>query len=287
MSKGRFGLSVVNEVEKENIRPHERPKQRTLSLLLATVYIWIASALTPICTSLTGLLLARLLPTAEYGKMAFFFSIVSLVNLLGSAGLTSQVRILAAQSIDATHGRPILTEIRTLFTLRIITSGFLMLVGVCAYGTGQSVVGLGFITGALSLLSDFALAIYQGIGGRVIGVSLQVLPSVLYLSAVIFLPLSNAGDTQYIVLLTYAPSLLIGTFCSRAFLRFDRHIFRMSLRTFLKIILPAGQVYLLTLASVLTTMFGSLILGSLNRFTETSAFVLSLTSSLFLPPHFH
>lgn len=250
-------------------------KAKRFSLLKTTAFVWVAGATQPISNALTALLLARALGTTDYGQVAFFIGIVALVNLLGSLGLTTQGRMATARYAALQYKADLRRELNSLVGVRLATCGLLLLAALLAGLSGQFVLSLGITAGTLALLEEFFVGLLQGLGNVLGAVAIQVAPALVYLLVVIFLPLDSAGQVYGIVLGSYIPALLIAALRARSVLALNLRSLLVSPRTVTKLYISAGQVYLVTLAQAFFGMYGTLILGSFERFTETSALSLS------------
>ena len=243
------------------------------------LYVWGCGVVLPASMGVAALLLARALAAPAYGKVAYFFSILGLVILLGSLGLTTQVRTVAARYKAQPANPRILAELKALFAVRLGSVLMLVLFAGIIGLFSSKFVAAGVIAGAVVLTGEFFNGILQGLGRFVPGSSLQALPAVLYLGTVVF---SGVKDSNYqfvimAVILSYLPSLLIAGTTSGWLLKINPLRLSTPWQALKSIVLASGQVYLVGLALAFYGMFGAFVLGSLGYFNETSAFSLSLT----------
>src|SRR5690348_17144951 len=104
-----------------------RAKRRNAAFSFSNVAVstgaaGIAGAIVPISTAVAGLILARSLPTADYGRLAFFFSVLGMVILFGSLGLSTQITTLVARQIVTDEAHNGSSEIANLIILRLSTA---------------------------------------------------------------------------------------------------------------------------------------------------------------------
>ncbi len=272
-------MFVSQELAKITLKPIAKAKSPLNLPNWQVLYVWACGVALPASMGVAALLLARGLTAPAYGKVAYFFSILGLVILLGSLGVTTQVRTVAARYKAQPANPEILAQLKALFAIRL---GSVLILGSIAglIGLfGSKFVAAGIIAGVVVLTGEFFNGILQGLGRFVPGSSLQAFPAVLYLGTVV---LSGVRDSNYqfvivVIILSYLPSLLIAGVTSCWLLKINPLRLATPFQALRRIVLASGQVYLVGLALAFYGMFGAFVLGSLGYFNETSAFSLSLT----------
>ncbi len=242
-----------------------------------------ASFTLPVSTAATGLLLARAMPADEYGKVVFFFSVVGVVILVGSMGLGTRGRIVAARYSALPTDATILREATHLSVSRVATCGLLLIAACLLKAAQMDTVAAGLAVGSAALITDFFVSFLQGYGWAVFGSLLQVLPPLLYLASVIAIGLHRPrfGLIFTLVALSYLPSMCIAIGCFPPLLKIKSQLRRLAYRELRRDLISASRIYILTLVTAFSGMFGTLILGSLNLYTEDAAFGLALSIATF------
>ncbi len=280
-------VNFETEVVTDTKNLAKKPVKITLQTVLNNwkyLFVWFCSVLLPIGTAVTGLLLARAMDTEKYGEIAFFFSNLGLVTLIGSLGLTTQIRITTAKYSGSRNDTSLLNEIRSLLTVRLSSLLLFLFLVLVFLALHNYILAAGIGIGGLILLEEFFLGILQGTGRSVIATFLQILPTTLYLIIVVIInPKTTATNTVIlIVFFSYFPSLLFGSILALNKLGIKFQQLLPSQEAIHRSLIMTGKVYLLTLILALYGMFGTFLLGTLGLFKETSAFALS-SSIIYFP----
>ncbi len=277
-----FVLQTSSPSEQKNIavvQPELMVKSGSQRVLKSwkTVFVWICGAIAPISTALVGLVLARLLPTAGYGQVAFFFSILGLVILLGSMGLTTQVVAVTSRYVSLEQPTILAQEVGQLLALRLLSLGLFLLIALITFAAGQTIIALGIGIGALVLLNGFTVGILQGGKFVLLATVLQVLPALVYLIGILILQVNEPGSVYLLAGSSYLITFLVAVSRVPAIVSLKPKHLLVTPRNLLANMLVAGRVYIVTLALASFGMYGAMVLGSSGRFVETSAFALSFS----------
>ena len=277
MSASEIRAATVDLTVSRGVRS---PAEASRSALLTTAIVWGSAALAPLLSSIAGLSLARGLAAADYGEVAYFLSVVGLVVLLGSLGLTTQITTVIARFSAGGSFDGEVPQVLSLVVVRLATIAVIGTAALVAGEVGHPVVRVAGLTGGVVLATGFVHGAIRGSGRARLAAVLQVVQSSLYLAAVMTW-VRDDPDRAFIALAaSYGFCLMVGL----PFLRVLRDAgfrigtgLRISIRSIAR---SSSQVYLLSLLLAPFASVAVVTFGAAGRFSDAALFSAALTLAL-------
>lgn len=241
-----------------------------------------AGGLIQVTTAIAGLFIARGLGIAQYGEVAYFFSVFGMVVLIGSLGLSTQVTTEAARLVGIGTTRSRSGKISILLEARLVTVAVLDIIAALVAIQGDRTAAVAVVAGSVALLTGFGFGIVQGLGGARLVAGLQLTQALLYLGTVALWASVGPGRVFATVIGTYTISFL-GTIVACRQLLATAIRSRWHIGETLRAIIPlTGPVYFLTLLLAPYGGIAVLTLGKAGAFESAAevSVALALTGPL-------
>jgi O-antigen/teichoic acid export membrane protein len=252
------------------------------SQLWNSLIVWLAGPIVPISMSIAGLVIARSVNPAVYGRVAYFFSSLSLIIILWQLGLGPQTTREVAWSLGKGGLTAAASVIPPYVIARILSVAFLIPVALFAVLQGDLVLATATAAGAIALLRDFAQALVQGIGRAPLVAGIQIGQGLLYLLTITLWAKDDPQRVFTAVIVTYALSLLIGLWACRPLLPNVTLWWGLSRGRWGAVGRSLGWLYAIALLQTPFTSLAVLALGRAGRFEDAAAFSIALTIPLLL-----
>jgi O-antigen/teichoic acid export membrane protein len=149
-----------------------------------TIVVGTVGVVVQISTALASLLVARSVHPAMYGEVAYFFSLFGVVVLLGSMGLTTQVVTEVAQHTGTRDVNILGKSLQALTRVRLGSAAVLLLISAAIGVLGDPLIAYAGAAGTVSLLTEYALGIIQGLGQPRSAAALHLGRALFYLAVV-------------------------------------------------------------------------------------------------------
>ncbi len=250
------------------------------SALGAGIWLGVANAVNLGATTFVGIYLARLLPIAEFGRLAFALNANLLLMLVAGLGLTVGVTGEVARGRD--RGPEVWANVAALAVLRVLSAALAVGCGVLATVlTGNSLVALAAVAAAGYIVQYFAVGILQGLlCTRAVSLLVVVQP-VTYLGLVLWLQPSRAEAVMDAMVVAFLPALgLAGLLVAAQRLPWRRPAWG-TLARLGRAVTMSGHSYLLTFLELAFLAIAVLVLGALGYYEQAA--VLSIIFTLTRP----
>jgi len=251
------------------------------SALGAGIWLGAASAVNLGATTVAGLYLARLLPIAEFGRLAFVLNAYLLLVLVAGLGLT--VGVSAEVASGRSRGAAEVWEnVAALAMLRLLTAALAVACGaLVAALSGDPLLLLGTVAAASYIVQDFVAGILQGLlRTRTVSLLLVTQP-VSYLAVILWLQPSRAEQVMEALVATFLPSLALAAAVVAALRLPWRRPTWGTLARLGRAVALSGHSYLLSFLQMGFLSVAILVLGALGYYAEAA--VLSIIFTLVRP----
>jgi O-antigen/teichoic acid export membrane protein len=251
---------------------------------VAALTMSAASLSVAVLNALWGLMVARSLPTHEYGRFAYFSSVVLFGMMFVGLGITAVVITELAKSNSANDIEGLNTAFYSLLLLRCVTIAPLLLVGGgLALFTGDSLYLHAALTACCALLLDFLVGALQGVQRTPrVALGMAAQPA-LYLGFVAVGLVTSASAAARVMEVTYALAVVVAMLLLVK-TELGRFHGRFVSRSYLDRAVPlTGKVSLVIVLQLAYSGLVLICLGALGYYREAALLSVPLTLVRILP----